>query len=423
MNLTELRAKRDAYMNTMRGIVNSATSENRGLTASEQKDWDGLKEKVGSLNGTLDRASQLGELRSEIEKPIVSGPVQHTEGGMSYVSRGMNPGEVRTYRPNEAIAEGPYQGPGLGAYVRGIVTGKWNGAEELRALAEGSTPGSYLVPTPLALRCIDLMRNRTRVIEAGAVTVPMESNTLKIARQTGDVTAGWKSENAAINFSDAAFDSVQLSAQLLAAGSKLSVEIVEDAYNIDQIVTESIIKALALELDRVALYGTGTAPQPKGIKNQTGVTLTTLGSGAGKTLTNYSDFSPAIATILGYNFAGPFGAIYSPRTAGRLDALVDTLGQPMRQPDSVAAMKKYPTNQVPNNLTVGTATTCSDAFIGDFSECLIGMRTNLLLEISRVAADATGSAFANAQIWLRAYTRCDIALAHPLAFNVLSGIL
>jgi HK97 family phage major capsid protein len=324
---------------------------------------------------------------------------------------------------NEAIADSPYNGPGLGTYVRGLITGRWNGADELRDLAEGSTPGSFLVPTPLANYAIDLVRNQARVIEAGAYTVPMESNTLKIARLTADVTAGWKAENAALSFSDANFDAVTFNAQMLMAGSKLSIEVVEDAINVDAIVTNSITKALALELDRVALYGTGTAPQPKGIKNQTNVTITNLGSTAGYTLVDFSKYSAAIATLLGYNFNGPFSILHSARTAGELDCLVDTLGQPKRQPDSVAAARKLITNQIPNNLVVGTATTTSDAFVGQFDQCMIGLRTGLVLEVSRVAADATNSAFANGQCWIRCYLRADIALAHPKAFNVLTGIL
>jgi HK97 family phage major capsid protein len=250
----------------------------------------------------------------------------------------------------------------------------------------------------------------------------MESQTLKIARQTGDVAAGWKAENAAINFSDANFDAVSFTAQTLVAGSKLSVEVVEDSYNLDQVVMNSIVQALALEVDRVALYGTGAAPQPKGVKSQTGVTVTPLATN-GKSLTDFSDFSTGIAVLLGNNFTGPFGAIYSARTAGRLDALRDTLNQPMRQPDNVAAMKKFISNQVGNAFTVGTGTTCSDAFLAQWDQLMIAMRTNLTLEITRTAADATGSAFSNLQVWIRAYLRADVQLAHPLAFNVLTGIL
>jgi hypothetical protein len=54
---------------------------------------------------------------------------------------------------------------------------------------------------------------------------------------------------------------------------------------------------------------------------------------------------------------------------------------------------------------------------------MIGLRTNLVMEVSRVAADGTDSAFANGQVWIRAYLRADVQLAHPKAFNVLTGIL
>jgi HK97 family phage major capsid protein len=421
--LKELRAKKEAHMNTMRSILNGAENEKRSLTAAEQKDFDGLKEKVDALNETLSRASVLGEMRADIERPVVAGPiVQEDRGGMIYVPKSGNPGEVRAYKGNEAISEQRYQGPGLGAYVRGIVTGNWSGAEELRALAEGSTPGSYLVPTPLAGYQIDLVRNQAQVIRAGAVTVPMESQTLKIARQTGEVTSAWKAENAAITFSDANFDVVTFTAQMLVAGSKLSIEMVEDAPNLDAVVSRSITNSLALQLDYASLYGSGSSNQPKGIRNQTGVTVTDLGTN-GYTLVDYSKFSTAVSGLMGNNYSGPFSAIYSARTAGELDNLQDTLHQPLRQPDLVAAVRKFVSNQVPNNLTKGGANTASDAFVGAFENCMIGIRTGLVMEVSRVAADSGGSAFTNAQVWLRAYLRADCQLAHANAFTVLNGIL
>ena len=203
---------------------------------------------------------------------------------------------------------------------------------------------------------------------------------------------------------------------------QLSIEVVEDAPNIDAVVGESITKSLALALDYAALYGSGTSNQPTGIKNQTGVPITILGTN-GYTLTDYSKFSAGIATLMGGNFTGPFGILYNARTAGELYQLQDTLHQPLRQPDLVAAAKKFVTNQIPSNLTVGSASTTSDAFIGEWSKCMFGIRTAMVMEVSRVAGDASGSAFSNAQVWVRAYLRADVQLAYPLAFNVLTGIL
>jgi HK97 family phage major capsid protein len=422
LELKELRTKRETYFNTARNIILRAESEGRALTPAEQKDHDGLIEKMKAVTETLDRASQLGELRASIERPIVSGPAVQPEsnGGMTYTPRYVNPGEVRAYRGNEAIAE-PYHGPGLGSYIKGLVTGRW-ASDELRALAEGSTPGSVLVPTPLAGYIIDLVRNQAQVLRAGAMTIPFESQTFKIARQTGDVAANWKAESAAITFSDAAFDTVTFTAQMLVAGQKMSIELFEDAPNIDAIVTQSITKSLALALDSAALYGSGSSSQPRGIRNTTNVTVTDLGTN-GYTLIDYSKFSAGIAALMGNNFTGPFGIMYSPRTAGELDALQDTLHQPLRAPDLVAAARKFVTTQCPINLTKGSVSTASDAFIGQWEHCLIGMRTGMVMEISRVAADSGGSAFTNGQVWVRSYLRADVQLAHPQAFVVLNGIL
>lgn len=423
MEFKKLRERRDALYQTASNIIAKAGSESRNMTAEEFRDWSGVMAKLEEAQKTMTCAHDVRRMSEVIDAGNdVRSALQQRSEGMVYVPRDSKPGEVRAFKPNEAIAESRYSGAGLGSYVRGIVTGKWDGAEELRSLAEGSTPGSYLVPTPLATYIIDKVRNQAQVLRAGAMTVPMESATLKIARLNTDVTSAWKAENAAMTFSDANFDVVTFTANTLMAGSKLSIEVVEDAFNIDAIVSDSITKSLALAVDYAALYGSGSSNQPTGIKNQSGVTLTNLGTN-GFTMTDFSKYSTGISALMGNNFNGPFGILHSARTAGELDNLQDTLHQPLRQPDLVASAAKFVTNQIPNNLTVGTGTTCSDAFIGQWDQCMLGIRTGLVMEISRVAADSNSSAFTNGQVWIRAYLRADVQLAHPLAFNVLSGIL
>ena len=81
------------------------------------------------------------------------------------------------------------------------------------------------------------------------------------------------------------------------------------------------------------------------------------------------------------------------------------------------------TNQVPVNLTKGGANNASDIFVGAFENCMIGIRTGMQMEVSRVAADSTGSAFTQAQVWVRAYLRCDVQLVHPQAFAIINGVI
>ncbi len=298
MTIKEMRSKREAHMNTMRSIVERATTENRALTVGEQKDFDGLKAKMEELGGTLDRASQLGEMRADIESPIVAGQIVQQDG-MTYGTRNHNPGEVRAYKPNEAMSETRYNGAGIGAYVRGIVTGRWNGAEELRALAEGSTPGSYLVPTPLAGYIIDLIRNQAQVMRAGALTIPMETATLKVACSAADVTSAWKAENAAMTYSDANLHRGNIhAANTLIAGSKLSIEMVEDAINLDDIRASPITK-IARPSRWIALYGSGSEQPAHGNQESSGVTLTNLTNGL--TFSELSKYSSGITTLLDNN--------------------------------------------------------------------------------------------------------------------------
>lgn len=140
----------------------------------------------------------------------------------------------------------------LGRLLRGIVLGDWKGSEaERRTLAIGdSTLGGYLVPSPISARVIDLARNQARVLQAGALTVPLEANTLTLARVTGDPTASWKAENAPGTFSDMAFGKIELVAKSLLALIKTSVEIFEDAANLSQVVE-------AVSLRRWRLSSTG----------------------------------------------------------------------------------------------------------------------------------------------------------------------
>src|SRR6185312_12027573 len=139
LEIRNLRERRDSLYQTAKNIVAKAETEKRSLTADEHRDWEGVVGKLEEASRTLECAHGVRRVSEAIDagNEARSNVAAAAGGGMVYVPRNTNPGEVRAYRPNEAISETRHAGPGLGAYVRGIITGKWNGAEELRALAEG----------------------------------------------------------------------------------------------------------------------------------------------------------------------------------------------------------------------------------------------------------------------------------------------
>ncbi|MBX3029324.1 MAG: phage major capsid protein [Chloroflexi bacterium] len=337
------------------------------------------------------------------------GEGMHHGSGAGIVNRD---GRVLVLGPGDRLAahvpqpKGPQMG--LGQLVRGMVYGDFGGYDRpMVQMGIGSASGGgYLVPTPLAARIIDDARAQAKVIRAGAQTIPMTSNTLRIARiESGfDGAGGWKVEHDPIDEQEIVFGAVTLTARTLAVMAVLSVELSEDSTpDATDVIRRALARALALELDRVALVGTGVAPQPKGVQNQSGVLTDTATPPV-----SYADFSRAYQAILEANHT-PTAVIYSPSTWGVLDRAEDDVFQPKRPPASWESLGRHVTTQVPDDL----------AFTGDWSKLLIGVRTDLVIEASREASHSGGSAFRNLQVVIRAYLRADIAVEDASAFHVL----
>jgi HK97 family phage major capsid protein len=299
--------------------------------------------------------------------------------------------------------------------VRGLLTGDWSEADaERRALVEGTaTAGGHLVPTPLSARIIDRARNQTRVLQAGAQIVPMEAQTLKLARVVGDPTAAWHTEMAAISASDMTFDSVVLSAKTLASRVLISRELMEDAQGVDDEVEKAFAAQFGLTVDLAALYGSGTAPEPRGVKSTTGVTKTSLGTdGASPT---YDALIDSVFRVRGANHE-PTAQIMANRTGQTFAKAKDTTGQYLTPPAALDGIRRLTTVQVPTNLTVGLSTDTSDVFTADWSELLVGVRTRLEITVLRERSMDVGA------YELLAWWRGDIAVARPAAFDNVTGV-
>lgn len=307
----------------------------------------------------------------------------------------------------------------FGHYIKGIVTGEWSGpaAAELKAMAVGTgSAGGFLVPAPLSATVLDLARAKARVFEAGALTVPMETATLNIAKVAGDPAPAWHAENALdVVASDVSLARVTLTARTLPVIVRCSRELFEDASNLDAVVSSSVAQALALELDRAALYGTGVAPQPRGVYNTTGIGVVNLGAN-GAALTTYDSVIDALTSVRNNNHE-PNAMLYAPRTAASLAKLKDTTGQPLQEPDVVKALAHLTTTQVPVNKTQGAATNASDLFVGEWRQLLIGLRTTFIIELLRERY------VENWQVAFAAHLRADVQVANAGAFAVIQGII
>jgi HK97 family phage major capsid protein len=303
---------------------------------------------------------------------------------------------------------------------------------QLRAMT--TTSGSAVVPQVWASDIIDRARNIAAVLRAGAQLVPMDAKTVNIGRLTTDPTAAFRTEGSTVTASDPVFDNVTLSAKTLSALVIGSMEWFQDSPNVDEVVSNAIAAAIALELDKQALFGgvttggeTGatafnttfpTPPNPRGILASllADASSSVLGGGAnGTSQTAASFWNEIIDTIYQPQLfnESPNALLWPARMAQFYAKTYDTTNQPMRTPDAVAQVQRLVTNQIPAGFTQGTSTTnMSDVFAGDFSQLIIGQRLDLTVQTLVERYAELG------QVGIIAHWRGDVGLARPRAFAV-----
>jgi HK97 family phage major capsid protein len=307
-------------------------------------------------------------------------------------------------------AEDEYRGLTLGHYLRSMVIGGKTDIER-RALSEGSdSAGGYTVPDILSAQLIDLARARSVVMTAGAQTVPLGSDQNKIAKLLTDPAPAWRLEAGDVATSDPTFGLVNLTPRSLAVQTQVSAELLEDSLNLATELPRVLAAAMAVELDRVALIGSGTAPEPRGIANTSGIG--TLAQNA--VIAGYANLSKARTGILSANH-NPTAYIMHPRDEGSFTDLVDSNGQPLMAPASVAAIPMLTTTSIPTD--GGTGTDESTIIAGDFTRLLIGIRSDIRVEILKTSTYAS-----NLQYTMLAHMRADVAITHPGAFYTLTGV-
>lgn len=401
------------------------------------------RESMSEIDSLLDKADILASAISKIEgKPVARSseglpalvadlskaaePIagrEHQESpdtGRGERWADENGREIRLLGPGDSFRSSGrgYESNGLslGRTLRGIVTSDWQGAtQEQRALSSGGT-GAFLLDPSLGEQFIDLARAQSTVLRAGARVIQMDRGTMTLARLETDPSAAWRPESVAIAESTPTFGRILLKAKTVGALVKIPIELAADAVNVEALIVSALTAAVGLELDRVLLYGDG-ASEPKGLRNYIADSdqpiATQDPAGA---LTDYGDFSLAQQGIREGNFVAN-AVIMSPRSAGQLDRAVTGISgdkTPLTPPQSWGELQKFVSSQVLNTFN----STESDAFIAQWDQLLVGIRSAITVEATRTA----GTSFEKLEVWVRAFARVDAALARAGAFQIITGI-
>ena len=417
------KLKRDASR-TVGDLVDQVSDGTPEKKAAElEAAYDRLSDFIGEISSELDRRSAAG-VKTPISDPsapdtsripaVVERSAPAGDWGYDCAVNGDEAFALRSDQPMTAWAAArgaeDYADLSLGRYFRSMAIGAKTDVER-RALSEGTdSAGGFTVPTILSSQLIDALRAASVVQRAGAQTVPLTSDNQSIAKVASDPAPAFRNEAAAVAESDPTFSAVTFTPRSLMVMVKVSRELLDDSLNIGSALPNMITAAMAAEMDRVALEGTGVAPQPTGLRLQSGIGNTALNAA----LTSYAPLLTAQTGILTAN-GGPVNAIIAhPRDAGTLAGLTDTTGQPLNVPPAIAGVPMLTTSSI--QVDAGSGNDESNIYVGNFANLMIGMRNDIRVEVLRERfADTHQYAFV-------AHMRFDIAIAHAASFHKISGI-
>lgn len=419
--LIELERNRLGLMDEARAVLADLESTPDDKRAAELgRKHDTLMRKLDANALDIEEERMLAETEAQraANRPNMAGEASGVDCGPAFPSgwtdtRGA---PVRVLERGERFAESRAGGMSFGDHVRALAIGPRNDAER-RALAEGTgSEGGYTVPTPLAAEFIDRLRAKSVAIRAGARTVPMTSSSLAIARLDTDPAVTWRLENSLIDDSDPAFSRVLLEAKGVAGIVKVSRELLSDSVNVSEMVTNAFAQAMALELDRVAIWGDGLDDGPVGITGTTGINEVEMAAN-GAALASYDKLIDAVYQMQLDNSEDPTAMVLHPRTAAELAKLKDGMENPLVAPEMIARIPRLTSTAASIAETQGTATNASSIVFGDFRNLFIGVRDEMNITVLRERYADYG------QVAFLCWMRADVQLAHKASFCRLKGII
>lgn len=267
------------------------------------------------------------------------------------------------------------------------------------------------MPTALLAEYVDLLRAKSVCIDNGARVIPLTTKKTSLATVLTDPVPAWRLELGAVAESEPTFGTLPFQARTLACIVPVSRERVADSVSIEAFLPNVLAKTTALELDRVWLVGSGSALEPRGIYNTTGIG----GVAARGALTSYDKLLDVLQTLQEANAQEPYTYVMPPRTSTALAKLkAATTNEPLPVPPELQNVVFESTTQVPNDF--GTGNDESIIVGGDFRECWLGVRMEATVELLKelYAADY--------QYGFMVSMRADVQLAHQAAFCKLTGI-
>ena len=251
---------------------------------------------------------------------------------------------------------------------------------------------------------IDVLRNSSSVLAAGATTLQGLQGNVVIPKKTAASSAGWiATEGNAASESEFTSGSVTMSPKVVGAftdATRLLLQ--QSSLDIENLIRDDLTKSIATAIDLGALAGSGSSGQPTGIKNTSGINTTTFGA-ANPTFAEIIAMESEVANDNG--LVGNLGYICKPSDYGTLKTTSKDSGSGMFVVEPDGRMNGY-------NVVRSNQVTAGDFYFGNFADLLVGFYGGLDITVDPYSLSNTGS------IRIVALQTMDVAVRHAVSFCV-----
>lgn len=250
---------------------------------------------------------------------------------------------------------------------------------------------------------IDVLRNASSVMQAGATMLTGLSGNVKIPKKTAASSAGWiSSEGGASAESEPTVGQVTMAPKVLGAHTDITrLMMQQSSLDVEALVRNDLTASIALAIDLGALAGSGSSGQPTGVQNTSGI----------NTPTNFAAANPTFAEVVAMETAvaednalqGNLAYILPASMYGALKTTAKDAGsgQFVVAPDG--SMNGY-------NAIVSNQVTAGDLYFGNFADLLIGMYGGLDIVVDPYTASSSGT------VRIVALQTVDVAVRHAVSF-------
>jgi HK97 family phage major capsid protein len=250
---------------------------------------------------------------------------------------------------------------------------------------------------------IDVLRNASSVMQAGARTLNGLSGDVRIPKKTAAASAAWiASEGGAATESEMTVGNIAMTPKTLGAFTDVTRQLmIQSSMDVEALIRDDLATAIALAIDLAGLEGSGSSGQPTGILNTSGINSVTNFAAANPTFAEVVTLETALAEDnalmgnLAYILpAAMYGALKTTEKAsGTAQFVVEPGG-------TINGYRAIVSNQ-------GTA---GNLYFGNFSDLLVGFFGGLDLVVDPYTASTTGT------VRVVALQSMDVAVRHAVSF-------